>query len=87
MVCLMEVFGGVLGWVEVFGVFWTGRSRFWLVPIGDFDITWGYVTRREMSRNVEKCRVLSKNVEVAVRGGTSFTWYLLGTIRWQWPMY
>ena len=72
MVCLMEVFGGVLGWVEVFGgvsgwvevfgVFWTGRSRFWLVRIGDFDITWGYATRREMSRNVEKCRVLSKSL-------------------------
>ena len=27
--------------------------------------------RREMSRKVEKCRVLSNFVEVAVRGGTT----------------
>ena len=63
MVCLMEVFGGVLGWVEVLGVFWAGRSRFGLVPIGDFDITLRYATRREMSKNVEKCRKMTRYVE------------------------
>ena len=82
IVCLMEVFGGVWGWVEVSGaawgwvevfggvsgwlevrVFWAGRSRFWLVPIGDFDIFCALATRREMSRNVAKCREMSKNVE------------------------
>ena len=68
----MEVFGGVSGWVEVFGVFWAGRSRFWLVPIGDFDIFRALATRREMSRNVAKCREMSKNVEFCrsrYRGG------------------
>ena len=52
----MEVFGGVSGWVEVFGVFWAGRSCFWLVPIGDFDIFRAFGTRRKMSKNVEFCR-------------------------------
>ena len=47
--------GGVWGWVEVFGVLWAGRSRFGLVPIGDFVITRRYATRREMARKVEKC--------------------------------
>ena len=28
--------GGVRGWM---GVFWPGRSRFRLVPIGDIDVT------------------------------------------------
>ena len=64
--------GGVWGWVkvfgsgwrclEVFGVLWAGRSRFGLVPIGDFVITRRYATRREMSRKVEKCWVLSKSL-------------------------
>jgi hypothetical protein len=52
----VEVFGGVAGWVEVFGVFG-------LVPIGDFDIFRAFATRREMLRNVEKCRKMLKNVE------------------------
>ena len=64
----VEVFGGVSGWVEVFGVFWAGRSRFWLVPIGDFDICRAFATRREMSRNVEKCRKMLSIVEVATGG-------------------
>ena len=59
----MEVFGGVLGWVEVFGVFRAGKSPFWLVPISDFDIFCAFATRREMSRNVEKCREMSENNE------------------------
>ena len=37
-------------------------SRFWLVPIGDFDITRRYAKHQEMSRNVEKCWVLSKSL-------------------------
>ena len=52
----VEVFGGVSGWTEVFRMFWAGRSSFGLVPIGDFDITRRYATRREMSRNVEFCQ-------------------------------
>ena len=48
--------------MEVLGVFWAGRSHFWLVPIGDFDIFCAFATRQEMSRNVEKCRVLSKSL-------------------------
>ena len=40
--------GGVLGWEEPFG----------LVPIGDFDITQRYAC--DVTRNVEKCCVLSK---------------------------
>ena len=35
------------------GVFWAGRSHFWLVPIGDFDITRRYAKRREMSSFVK----------------------------------
>ena len=53
-------------------MFWAGRSRFWLVPNGDFDILRAFATHREMSRNVEKCREMSKNssfFEVATGGG------------------
>jgi hypothetical protein len=70
-VYLMELVGDVLGWVEleVFGagwrcleVFWAGLRCCGLVPIGDFDITRRYTTRREMLRNVEK---MSRNVKMS----------------------
>ena len=52
-------------------MYWAGRSRFWLVSIGDFDIFRAFATRREMSRNVEKCRKMSSFVEVATGGDLS----------------
>ena len=59
----------------VWGV-WAGRNPFWLVPIGDFDIFRALATRRDMSRNVEKCRKMSSFVEVSTEGDLpkSGTW-------------
>ena len=54
---LLVVFGA--GW----GCFGLEGAHLWLVPIGDFDIFRGFATRREMSRNVEKCRKMSSFVE------------------------
>ena len=53
----MEVFGGVLGWVEVFGAVsgWVDVFGVFWAPIGGVDITQRYATRREMSKNVEFC--------------------------------
>ena len=68
----MEVFGGVLGWVEVFGCFGLGGAVFGWFPsvTSTFFVRLRRVEKcREMSRNVEKCRKMSSFVEVATGGG------------------